>query len=127
MGHHQICYENALFKKALKVVVGFEVRYNTPYKPAGYDYLLNKFYYQNSNQVSNPPEVSFFLNFRVKNRFRAFLMADQLQQLIPGVTNTLLFLGNPLTTSSNPDIVTMPVYAMPNAMLRMGFSWVLIN
>ncbi len=127
MGRHQLTYENVLFKNALKIVVGSEIRYNTSYKPAGYDCQLNRFFYQNTTSVTNTPEISFFVNFRVKSRFRAFFMVDQLQQLIPGVTNTILFLGSPFTNSANPGFLTVPVYATPDAMLRFGFSWILVN
>ena len=125
MGRHQLYIENTLFNNAFKLCMGAEVRYSTSYKPAGYDCQLNRFYYQNSTSVTNTPELSFFINFRVKSRFRAFIMADQLQQLIPGVTNTILYLGTPFSTTLG--ITTVPVYAMPNAMLRVGFNWVLVN
>ena len=122
MGRHDISYERSMFKKALKSAVGFGIRYNTAYKPAGYDYLLNQFYYQNNETISNAPEVSFFFNFKVKKHFRAFLMVDQLQQVIPGMTNTVIFVGMPVAGWGK-----LPDYAAPNAMLRFGFNWVLVN
>jgi hypothetical protein len=96
MGRHQVTYENALFKKALNVAIGAEVRYNTAYKPAGYDFLLNRFFYQNTSIINNTPEISLFVNLKVRNRFRAFIMGDQLQQLLFGTTNTLLYVGMPV-------------------------------
>jgi hypothetical protein len=127
MGRHQFSYENALFKHALKVTMGTEVRYTTSWQPMGYDFLLNQFFYQNNTTVSNIPEVSVFINFKVRNRFRAFIMADQLQQLIPGVTNALLYVGLNSPDPIHSGSYVIPVYAMPNAMMRFGFSWVLIN
>jgi len=127
MGRHQLSYEGALFKKAMAVAIGLDVRYNTAYKPSGYDFLLNRFFYQNNTSISNMPEVAFFINFKVKNKFRAFIMADQLQQIIPGVTNTLLYVGMPVASPYNTSSNLVPVYAMPNAMMRMGFSWYLVN
>jgi len=124
MGRHQLSYENALFHRRLKIVTGLEVRYNTAYKPAGYDALLNKFFYQNTTYVGNPPELSLFLNFRLK-RFRAFIIGDNLQQLF--FRNTILFVGTPVTNFENLGNNFTPVYAAPDALLRFGFSWVLIN
>jgi hypothetical protein len=108
MGRHQLSIERAMFKRHLKIAAGVEVRYTTNYKPAGYDPFFNRFYYQDSYVVSNSPSGSVFFNFRIK-QFRAYIMADQLQQLY--TTNT---------------IVT-PGYAAQNFMLRFGFTWILIN
>jgi hypothetical protein len=116
MGRHQFSYEHSLFKHALKVAVGVEVRYNSNYKQAGYDPLLNRFFYQNTAMVKNKPEANLFFNFRIK-RFRAFIMGENLQQLING-QNTVLFLGSPGTNF---------VYAAPDALIRFGFSWVMVN
>ena len=129
MGRHQFAYENALFHRRLKVTTGLEVRYNNAYKPAGYDALLNKFYYQNTTYVSNIPEAAVFLNFRIK-RFRAFIMGDNLQELF--AKNNILFVGTPVTNFSAPGSFLngtspIPVYASPDALIRFGFSWVLIN
>ena len=123
MGRHQLSYENAILKKTLQVAIGLEVRYNTPYKPAGYSFLLNQFFYQNStSSVSNFPEMAFFVNFKVKNRFRAFIMVDQLQQMISSIDNPIYYVGNPPANST-----ITPVYAGQNILMRAGFSWVLVN
>jgi len=124
MARHQISFEHDLFKRALKVVTGAEVRYNTSYHPAGYDALLNRFYYQNTTYISNTPELSVFLNFRIKH-FRAFVMADQVQQIFS--PNTILFAGTPVLNFSYQGSSNVPVYAAQNFMIRFGFSWVLIN
>jgi len=124
MGRHQLSYEQNLFKRALKIEVGIEVRYNTPYKPAGYDAMLNRFFYQNSVTVSNAPEGSVFLNFRVK-RFRAFVMADNLQELF--FQNTTLFMGTPVLNFNNTGLNSTPVYSSPDLLIRFGFVWPLVN
>jgi len=108
MGRHQLAIERFMFKRALKIAAGVEVRYHTDYAPAGYDPFLNKFYYQDSYIVSNTPEGSVFFNFRIKG-FRAYLMLDQLQQLY--ARNTII----------------APGYAGQNFMVRFGFTWILIN
>jgi len=124
MGRHQFSYENALFHRRLKINSGFEVRYNNAYKPAGYDALLNKFFYQNTTYVSNAPELGVFVNFRIK-RFRAFIMGDNLQEVL--FRNTILNVGTPVINFNSTGLNYIPVYAMPDALLRFGFSWVLIN
>lgn len=108
MGRHQLSIERFMFKRALKIAAGLELRYQSSYAPAGYDPFLNRFFYQDTYKVSNSPEGSVFFNFRVK-QFRAFIMADQVQQLY--TTNTII----------------APGYAAQNFMLRFGFTWILIN
>lgn len=108
LGRHQLSYEVSLFHRALKIVTGVEVRYHTAYYCAGYDPFLNRFYYQNSYYLSNKPEGSIFFNFRIK-RFRAYLMADQVQEAF--FRNT----------------ITAPGYPAQDLMIRFGFAWVLVN
>ena len=124
MGRHQFSYERSLFRAALKIAAGAEIRYNTSYHPAGYDAQLNRFYYQNGTYINNIPELSLFLNFRVKH-FRAFIMADQLQQLF--ASNTVLFVGAPAYNFFGTGASYMPVYAAQNFCVRFGFAWVLVN
>jgi hypothetical protein len=108
MGRHQLSIERYIFKKALKVATGVEIRYHSPYKPSGYSPYFNRFYYSTNNTISNTPETSIFFNFKVK-RFRAYIMADQFQQL---------FSRNIITTTGYPG---------QNMMIRFGFNWVMIN
>ena len=124
MGRHQLSYERTMFKRRLKIATGVEVRYNTAYHPAGYDALLNKFFYQKTAYIGNNPELAIFLNFRVK-RFRAFVMMDNLQQIF--TTNTLLYTGTPVLNYQNAGANYLPVYASPDVMLRFGFTWVMVN
>jgi hypothetical protein len=122
MAREQISYERAMFKNKLKIATGADIRYHTQYAPAGYNAQLNKFFYQDSVQVNNFPELSVFLNFRVQ-RFRAFIMADQLQQIF--AKNAILFTGSRVYNFRGSDYT--PVYAAQNFMVRFGFSWVLVN
>src|SRR5690606_4736878 len=108
MLRHQIRIETPMFKKALQFSTGIEMRYHTAYHADGYTPYFNQFYYQNTYLVNNRPEFMSFFNFKVR-RFRAFVIGDQLQQLI--WTN----------------VINAPGYPGPNALFRFGFSWVLIN
>lgn len=121
VGRHQISYEGAIFKNALKLATGIEVRYNSKYHPAGYDAILNRFFYQNTLYIENLPQASVFLNFRIK-RFRAFIMGDNLQQLIFN-KSTILHIATPVSNLGN----IIPIYASPDFVIRFGFSWPLIN
>lgn len=108
MGRNQFALESYVFKNALKVSTGIEVRYHTAYYADGYSPFFNRFYSQNTYQVSNKPEGSVFFNFKIK-KFRAYLMIDQLQQL---------FWDNIIITQG---------YVAQDVMVRFGFSWTLIN
>jgi hypothetical protein len=124
MGRHQLSFEKALFKSAIKIATGVEARYNTTYNPAGYNAQFNNFFYQNYAKITNTPELSAFMNFRIK-RFRAFIMVDNLQQRF--ARNAILFTGTPIVNYQNTGKTYLPVYATPNTMLRFGFSWVMVN
>jgi Putative porin len=121
LAKHQLSYDEHLFKNALKLSVGFNVRYNTYYAPAGYDALQNNFFYQNTQKIGNTPDIAFFINIKVKSRFRAFVMADHILQVL-GNENVIHFVGTPVQ-----GYATLPFYAAPDAMLRFSFSWVLVN
>jgi len=108
MGRHQLSIETRLFKNALKIATGIDLRWHTAYEPAGYSPFFNRFYYQNTYNVGNPPETAIFFNFKIKS-FRAYLMGDQLQ------------------TFFAKNIVTAPGYPAPDAMIRFGFTWVMVN
>ena len=121
MGKSQFSYERAIFKRKLKIAAGLEIRYNSAYHPAGYDAVLNRFYYQQTLYEINIPDGAIFLNFKIK-RFRAFIMADNMQQLIFR-QNTILYTATPVINLNN----VIPVYAAPDLVIRFGFSWPLVN
>lgn len=108
MGRHQFSLERYVFGKTLKIATGIDLRWHSDYQSPGYSPFFNRFFYQNQYTVSNVPEASVFFTFKVKN-FRAYLMGDQLQQTF---------------TRNN---INFPGYPAQNAMIRFGFSWVMIN
>ena len=108
LGRHAASYESYLFGHALKVATGAEIRYHTTYQAEGYAPFYNRFYYQSSYTSANDPEATVFFNFKIK-RFRAYLMADQLQTLF--WRNTVIH----------------PGYPAQDLMIRFGFEWVLVN
>jgi hypothetical protein len=123
MGRHQLSFEKPLFNNAIKLATGIECRYNTPYAPAGYTAIFNRFYNQTKDTIANTPELCVFVNFRIK-RFRAFIVGDNLQQLF--AKNAVLYTATPVINRTTGATRT-PVYAAPNTMLRFGFTWDMIN
>lgn len=108
LGRHQLYVESAIFKNQLKIATGLELRYHSQYFANGYEPLFNQFYFQNSYLVRNGPDGSVFFNFNIK-RFRAYFMFDQVPQMF------------------QKNIIISQGYAAQNAMLRFGFSWVMVN
>jgi hypothetical protein len=108
MGRHQFSYERFLFANTLQVATGVDVRWHSAYNPAAYSPLYNRFFYQDSYLVGNPPETSIFFNFKIKN-FRAYLMGDRMEKLF------------------SKNIINAPGYPSQDAMIKFGFNWVMIN
>lgn len=108
-GRHSLAWQSALFKDAILIYSGLELRYNTPWYADGYSAVLGRFYHQSAVQLSNPPELTAFFNFRVK-RFRASLSIDQIQQLI-----------------IRKNVQRYLYYPAPGFGFRFGFSWGLVN
>lgn len=124
LGKHQLSIERGIFQGKLFIATGLGVQYHSPYKVAGYNALLNRFFYQNTLTIANFPEAYVYLNFSLKH-FRAFIMIDQLQQQFN--TNPVLFAGNFIPNFNSKGTPHIPVYVPQNTMLRLGFSWTLIN
>ncbi|HRO43200.1 MAG TPA: hypothetical protein PL009_10225 [Flavipsychrobacter sp.] len=108
MGRHRLSIETRLFGNTLKIATGIDLRWHTAYEPAAYSPFFNRFYYQNTYNVSNAPETALFFNFKIKN-FRAYIMGDQLQSFFAR------------------NVIAAPGYPTQDAMLRFGFSWVMVN
>lgn len=108
MGRHQLGIETYIFRHALKIASGVELRYNTPYFADSYSPIFNHFYYQNSYKLSNYPESSIFLNFKIK-RFLAYFMVDQINQLY------------------GPNTIRAQGYPAPDFNIRFGFNWAMVN
>jgi hypothetical protein len=108
LGRHTVAFESYVFRNALKVATGAEVRYHTAYNAEGYNPFYNRFYYQSAYTSINKPELTLFFNFKVK-RFRAYGMVEQLQTLF--WRNTVIH----------------PIYPSQDLMIRFGFDWVMVN
>lgn len=110
MGRHQLSYEGYIFRHALQVATGVQIRYHSPYETAAYSPLFHRYYYSNAYLLSNDPSWAFFFNFKIK-RFRSYLMLDQLQQLF----------------GDRRNLINAPGYPAQNVMIRFGFNWTLLR
>ncbi|UAY51361.1 putative porin [Ferruginibacter albus] len=104
---NRIAYEG-LFYKNLNVSTGIEFRYYTPYKGYNYSPVVGQFTLQDSVSISNRPEISAFLQFRIKT-FSGFLRVENLNTL-DGAVN-----------------YAAPLYAYPGFMIRFGIRWWFAN
>lgn len=110
MGRHQLSFEGKIFRNALQVATGIQMRYHSPYETAAYSPLFHRYYYNTTYLLSNEPAWAVFFNFKIK-RFRSYLMLDQAQQLF----------------GDRKNLVNAPGYPAQNAMIRFGFNWILLR
>lgn len=108
IGRHRLAYENFILRSKLQVATGIEIAYHTPYLADGYHPYVFSTFTQYQRTLSNYPMWTAFFNFKVK-RFRATVMADQLQQLF------------------TRNYMNFPFYPNRNFNLRFGFHWVFVN
>lgn len=109
LAKHQLSYEKKVFRNALQIATGLEMRYHSPYYTANYSPVYNRFYYNGSYLLVNDPVYALFFNFRIK-RFRAYLMLDQMQQIL-----------------DKKNVLYAPGYPAPDLMIRFGFNWTLLR
>jgi hypothetical protein len=62
----RLAFEGNFFKN-LNLSTGLEVRYHTPYKADNYSPVTGQFFYQDSVTISNLPEVTAFIHFRIRS------------------------------------------------------------
>jgi hypothetical protein len=111
---NRLAFEGVFYKN-LNLSTGIEVKYHTPYNADGYSPLLGQFFYQDSLQIANRPDVSLFLNFRIRS-FKAFFNVSNL--------NTINNLGGFGFTKNN---LAAPGYPYPGLQIRLGIYWSFVN
>jgi hypothetical protein len=111
----RLAFEGNFFKN-LNLSTGLEVRYHTPYKADNYAPVLGQFFYQDTATISNLPEVTAFLHFRIRS-FKAFIRAENL--------NTLEWTGKGVQFTNNN--LAAPNYAYPGLVIRFGIYWSFLN
>ena len=110
----RIAFEGSLFKN-LRISTGLELRYYTAYKANNYSPLLGQFSPQDTATISNRPDISAFLNFRIKG-FAAFLRAENLNTV--NFSNGFGFVDNNFAA---------PHYPTQGLMIRFGIRWWFVN
>ena len=103
------------FSTNLFLSTGVEIKYNSAYKADNYSPFLGKYFVQNNNTISNRPEISAYLHFRIKS-FKGFFRLENLNTLNPksGFSfNKLNFM-----TTDNPDT---------GLWTRLGIWWNFVN
>ena len=109
MLQHSLFYENDLFKKALRMQIGFEVFYNTSFYANAYMPVTGEFYIQNNSKYGSYPMLDFFLNMKIKV-VNAFFKIEHLNSGFSGNTYMLT-----------------PGYVMAPRTFKFGVSWKLFN
>ena len=112
---NRLAYEGNFFKN-LYLFTGLEVKYHTPYKADDYSPIQGQFFYQDSVTISNLPDISAFVQFRIRG-FKAFVRVENLNtmQITPqgfGFTNNNL---------------AAPGYPYPGLQFRIGIWWSFVN
>ena len=111
---NRLAYEGQFFKN-LKLSTGIEIKYNTPFKANNYSPLTGQFVPQDTLTIHNLPDITVFLNFRIKT-FTAYLRVENL--------NTVNFTNGFGFTNNN---FAAPLYPTPGMMIRLGIQWWFVN
>lgn len=75
MSYHSWYYQNDLFKNALKLQIGTDVRWFSSYYAPAYDPASRLFYLQDRRMQGNYPIVDFFVSGEIKT-FRGFVKLE---------------------------------------------------
>jgi hypothetical protein len=113
---NRLAFEGNFFKN-LNIFTGLELKYNTPYKADNYSPVLGQFFYQDSVTIHNAPEVSAFIQFRIRG-FKAFIRAENL--------NTMQFTKDGGFGFTNNNLAA-PGYPYPGLQIRIGIWWSFVN
>lgn len=105
----KLFYTNSLFKGALDMQLGINIRYFSSYYANAYMPALRSFYIQDEKEFGNYPYFDVFLNAQIK-RARLFIKYEQLNS---GYMPQNYFIG--------------PHYANADAAIKFGVIWQLFN
>ncbi|MBP5190143.1 MAG: hypothetical protein J6031_04435 [Bacteroidales bacterium] len=104
----------SLFRGALQMQTGFDLRYHTKYRADGWNPLLGAFYRQDDVEVGNYLVADFWINLQVK-RASIYLKASHFNaplEELPGFT---------------PNYFSLPHYPLENFGLYWGITWKFFN
>jgi len=108
-GKHSLYYAGTWFR-VLDVQLGVDLRWNTDYLANYYNPFIGQFHLQNAQETRLFPALDAFFSMRVR-KFRAFLKFENMGSLFA------------------PDQLYYQTafYAFPDAALRWGIKWRLVN
>jgi hypothetical protein len=103
------------FATNLFLSTGIEFRYNTGYKADNYSPFLGQYFVQNTNTISNRPDIHAFVHFRIKS-FKGFFRLENLNTL--NVKDGFSFNHLNFMTNTNPGT---------GLWIRFGLWWSFVN
>jgi len=113
---NRFAFEGQFFRN-LNLSTGIEFRYHTPYKADNYSPVLGQFFYQDSVTISNLPDISTFIQFRIRS-FKAFVRFENLNTMELTEGGGFGFTRNNLAA---------PGYPYPGLQVRLGIWWNFVN
>ncbi|MFY7651899.1 MAG: putative porin, partial [Chitinophagaceae bacterium] len=102
------------FYTNLQVSTGLELRYISNFNADGYSPFMGQFFYQNSFQQNNRPEVHAYFHFMIKN-FKGFVRLENLHTI------------NFKTGAFNRYNYAAQFYPQQGQWFRLGIWWTFIN
>jgi hypothetical protein len=111
---NRLAFEGTFYKN-LNLSTGLEVRYYTPYKANNYSPVIGQFTPQDTVTISNTPDVSAFLHFRIKG-FTGYIRAENLNTV--SFRNGFGFINNNFAA---------PHYPTQGMIIRFGIQWWFVN
>lgn len=106
---NSLYFEFNLFKNALEVLAGAEVKYFTSYYSPSYSPAIGDFYVADEREIGNYPVADLFLNFKLR-KAQIFVKYQHLNQGYSGF-----------------DFYAAPFYPFPDRSLRVGITWRFFN
>ena len=79
---NRIAFEGNFFTN-LFLSTGLELRYYTNYKADNYSPFTGQFFFQNTYNVANRPEVNIFMHFRIKS-FQGYVRLENINTIVGG-------------------------------------------
>ncbi|MAN04776.1 MAG: hypothetical protein CMI35_16970 [Owenweeksia sp.] len=109
VARNSLYFQFPLFKKALKCLVGGEVKYFSAYSSSSFNAATGEFFVENKKRIGDYPLIDLFACFKIK-KAKVFLKYEHFNQ---GLLDYTYFAA--------------PDYPFPDRILRLGISWRFFN
>lgn len=110
ISYHSLYADFKLFDNALHAHAGFDLRYNTPYRPMAYMPVVRQFYIQDEYKSDHVLLLDAFINAKI-SRARLFV---KLQNILDVIFDM-------------PQYYDIPFYPLPVGMFKFGVSWMFFD